>query len=40
LEQWYLDGGVHPISRYVDEGMVVLRDVLPQAVQPAQVGKC
>ena len=21
LEQWYLDGGVHPIATYVDEGM-------------------
>ena len=39
LEQWYLDGGVHPIARYVDEGMAVLRGVLPQALQPAQVGK-
>ena len=27
LEQWYLDGGVHPISDYVDEGLSVLRDV-------------
>lgn len=25
LEQWYLDGGVHPIVDYVDEGMSVLR---------------
>jgi AcrR family transcriptional regulator len=30
LEQWYLDGGVHPIAHYVDEGMSVLRDGWPQ----------
>jgi AcrR family transcriptional regulator len=35
LEQWYLDGGVRPIADYVDEGMSVLRDVWPQAVQRA-----
>jgi AcrR family transcriptional regulator len=33
LEQWYLDGGVHPIAHYVDEGMSVLRDVWPQPAQ-------
>ena len=21
LEQWYLDGGIHPIAQYVEEGM-------------------
>ena len=30
LEQWYVDGGVHPIADYVDEGMSVLRDVWAQ----------
>lgn len=30
LEQWYRDGGVHPIQGYVDEGMAVLRDVWAQ----------
>ena len=27
LEQWYLDGGVHPIARYVEEGLRPLRRV-------------
>ena len=27
LEQWYLDGGVHPIARYVEEGMRPLRSI-------------
>jgi len=31
LEQWYLDGGVHPIVDYVDEGMSVLRGVWAEA---------
>jgi AcrR family transcriptional regulator len=35
LEQWYLDGSVHPIADYVDEGMSVLRDVW---AQPADEG--
>lgn len=30
LEQWYLDGGVHPIADYVDDGMSVLRDIWSQ----------
>jgi AcrR family transcriptional regulator len=31
LEQWYLDGGVHPIATYVDEGMQPLRKIWPAA---------
>jgi hypothetical protein len=27
LEQWYLDGGVHPIARYVEEGLKPLRSI-------------
>jgi AcrR family transcriptional regulator len=27
LEQWYLDGGVHPIADYVEEGMAPLRTI-------------
>ncbi len=27
LENWYLDGGVHPIAEYVDEGMRPLRGI-------------
>jgi hypothetical protein len=27
LEQWYLDGGVHPIATYVEEGMLPLRSI-------------
>lgn len=27
LEQWYLDGGVHPIAGYVEEGMAPLRTI-------------
>ncbi len=27
LEQWYLDGGVHPIARYVAEGLEPLRTI-------------
>jgi AcrR family transcriptional regulator len=27
LEQWYLDGGVHPIAKYVDEGLLPLRGI-------------
>jgi AcrR family transcriptional regulator len=29
LEQWYLDGGVHPIATYVDEGLQPLRRIWP-----------
>ena len=27
LEQWYLDGGIHPIARYVEEGLRPLRSI-------------
>jgi AcrR family transcriptional regulator len=27
LEQWYLDGGVHPIAQYVEEGLLPLRTI-------------
>jgi AcrR family transcriptional regulator len=27
LEQWYLDGGVHPIAQYVEEGLQPLRSI-------------
>jgi hypothetical protein len=27
LEQWYLDDGVHPIAKYVEEGMQPLRRI-------------
>jgi AcrR family transcriptional regulator len=27
LEQWYLDGGVHPIAHYVEEGLRPLRSI-------------
>ena len=27
LEQWYLDGGIHPIARYVEEGLRPLRRI-------------
>jgi AcrR family transcriptional regulator len=27
LEQWYLDGGVHPIARYVEDGLRPLRSI-------------
>ena len=27
LEQWYLDGGIHPIAKYVEEGMRPLRSI-------------
>lgn len=30
LEQWYLEGGVHPIVDYVDKGMSVLREIWPE----------
>ena len=31
LEQWYLDGGVHPIATYVEEGLRPLRRIWPAA---------
>jgi AcrR family transcriptional regulator len=27
LEQWYLDGGIHPIAKYVEEGLQPLRSI-------------
>lgn len=27
LEQWYLDGGIHPIAHYVEEGLQPLRSI-------------
>jgi hypothetical protein len=27
LEQWYLDGGIHPIAQYVEEGLRPLRSI-------------
>jgi hypothetical protein len=27
LEQWYLDGGTHPIATYVEEGLEPLRHI-------------
>jgi hypothetical protein len=27
LEQWYEDGGIHPIAQYVDEGLQPLRRI-------------
>ena len=27
LEQWYLDGGIHPIAQYVEEGLLPLRSI-------------
>jgi AcrR family transcriptional regulator len=27
LEQWYLDGGTHPIAQYVEEGLLPLRTI-------------
>ena len=27
LEQWYLDGGIHPIATYVEEGLLPLRSI-------------
>ena len=29
LEQWYLDGGIHPIAHYVEEGLLPLRRIWP-----------
>jgi len=31
LEQWYLDGDVHPIATYVEEGMLPLHQHLVEA---------
>jgi hypothetical protein len=29
LEQWYRDGGIHPIAQYVEEGLNPLRSIWP-----------
>lgn len=34
LEQWHLDGGVHPITGYVEEGMAPLRTIWAPAGNP------
>jgi AcrR family transcriptional regulator len=34
LEQWYLDGGVHPIADYVEEGMAPLRTIWSPPASP------
>ena len=35
LEQWYLDGGVHPIVHYVEEGLLPLRRIWSKSAGPA-----
>ena len=34
LEQWYLDGGFHPIAQYVEEGMRPLRSIWATPDEP------
>ena len=34
LEQWYLDGGVHPIAQYVEEGLLPLRSIWSTPDEP------
>ena len=34
LEQWYLDGGIHPIAQYVEEGMLPLRSIWSKPNEP------
>ena len=34
LEQWYLDGGIHPIATYVEEGMRPLRSIWSRPNEP------
>ena len=34
LEQWYLDGGIHPIAKYVEEGMLPLRSIWSKPDEP------
>jgi hypothetical protein len=34
LEQWYLDGGTHPIAKYVEEGLRPLRSIWPNPNEP------
>jgi AcrR family transcriptional regulator len=35
LEQWYLEGGVHPIADYVEEGMAPLRAIWSRPEDPS-----
>jgi AcrR family transcriptional regulator len=34
LEQWYLDGGIHPIAGYVEEGLRPLRSIWSKPNEP------
>ena len=34
LEQWYVDGGIHPIAKYVEEGMLPLRSIWSKPDEP------
>jgi AcrR family transcriptional regulator len=34
LEQWYLDGGIHPIAAYVEEGLRPLRSIWSKPNEP------
>ena len=34
LEQWYLDGGIHPIAKYVEEGLLPLRSIWSKPDEP------
>jgi AcrR family transcriptional regulator len=36
LEQWYLDGGVHPIATYVEEGLQPLRSIWSTAASTSR----
>lgn len=36
LEQWYLDGGIHPIAQYVEEGLRPLRSIWSKPNEPAR----
>jgi len=38
LEQWYLDGGVHPIAQYVEEGLQPLRSIWSTPDKPDSSG--
>ena len=34
LEQWYLDGDIHPIAKYVEEGLLPLRSIWSKPGEP------
>jgi len=38
LEQWYLDGGIHPIAQYVEEGLRPLRSIWSEPDRSASNG--